>query len=400
MANRVRLAVAIVVALLLAWATFSHAMVTVTHARNPRMALRFDGDDPVALVRAAQAELAAATTRQNARRALEAARLSIRGYALNARAFQMLGMMDEGASTEEAVAKLMTFSNRLSRHDLSTQLALIEQAVRRNDVAAALDHYDITLRRSPASETLLYPVLTKALDEPAIRRRFIPYIQDPPPWMQRFLSYALANTTNPAALAQLSAEAGGFPKGPEYEDFDGFLIRRFADVNDYAGALRYYGRLGGDSERVLTSAEMTASSTDQRYAPITWQPFVLEGMNASFVTASGDQLHLEAQLESTFSGPIARKVLKLPPGTYSFSADQRSEDPGPVSRLAWRIGCPGTVPTLLFSRTEPLAQSATVRGTFAVTSGCPIQVITVEGTAGTETGGLDVSIGPVRIARN
>jgi hypothetical protein len=127
---------------------------------------------------------------------------------------------------------------------------------------------------------------------------------------------------------------------------------------------------------------------------------VLDGVNSTFVTAAEDRLQLEAQLESTFSGPIARKILLLPPGTYSFSAEQRTDNPGPLSKVTWRVTCAANAPTLLFSRTAELAESTIVRGAFTVTPACPIQVILVDGNAGTESGGLDLSIGPVRVVRN
>ena len=49
---------------------------------------------------------------------------------------------------------LFHFASSLSRRDVPTQLWLIEDAVRKNDIPGALSHYDAALRSSLASQQI------------------------------------------------------------------------------------------------------------------------------------------------------------------------------------------------------------------------------------------------------
>ncbi len=395
-----RLAVAIIGTGILGWASLSHAIVTVTHARNPNVALRVDGQDPVALVGKAQLDLSTKPSRKNAQAAIEASRASIRELALNSPGFQLLGFAGQGFENSDKIGERVAFSGRLSRRSLRTHLWLVEEAVRRNDVAGALEQYDLALRSNPSSQSLLFPALTRAMDEPVIRRRFMRYMESPPPWLQAFLRTALASSTNPKSLAELAQEAGGLPEGPEYEPFNAEVIRRLADAGDYAAAVEFYRQMSGNSAAVLATAQMTVASSDTRYSPITWQPYVIDGMDAAFVSAGGDAVQLAVDLESTFTGPIARKILTLSPGRYTLAIAHEAERPGPFSRVTWRLACAGScAPTFIFDKSEPVQQRTVVRGSFEVSPACPVQMLSLDATSGVETGSLNLLVGPVQLSR-
>jgi len=349
----VKAALAVAAAAVLGWSAIADALVNITHTRNPKFALRLDAHDPVALVRHAEVLLAAGDADASAK-VTAALRESVRAQALNPRAFQLLGFASEGSEASAKIGELMAFSNRLSRRNLPTQLWLIEEAVGRNDVARVLELYDIALRSRPSSEAWLFPVLSGAMDEPVIRRHFLPYMHSRPPWLQAFLRTAITTTSNPQAIADLVVEAGGMPQLREYRDFNGQLIGSLASHGDYTGALEFYRRLPRTDPGVTRTAAMTRSTTDPRYAPVTWQIYQLDGIDATFVATSKEGVQIAAQLDTTYVGPIAQKLLQLAPGTYDLVADHDAPDATALSLLTWRVKCAGENGAVLVVRENGL----------------------------------------------
>lgn len=95
------------------------------------------------------------------------------------------------------------YAQALSRRDLRTQLWMIEDAVGRGDVPAALRQYDITLRVFPNLGEMLYPVLASASTEPAIRTALIKILVGRPPWAEDFISFIAAKGSDPRSTIAL-----------------------------------------------------------------------------------------------------------------------------------------------------------------------------------------------------
>ena len=114
-----------------------------------------------------------------------------------------LGLLAELRGDLVAARRDFGFAQRLSRRDLSSELWLIEDAVRRGDVAEALRHYDIALRTQAGATDILYPVLARASVDPAIMPLLADRLLARPPWTDSFVVFLANATDQPAMVAEL-----------------------------------------------------------------------------------------------------------------------------------------------------------------------------------------------------
>ncbi|MFV3464693.1 hypothetical protein ACNJFH_21305, partial [Mycobacterium tuberculosis] len=91
-------------------------------------------------------------------RAWRLAQAALQRDPMSVRAVSTLAFLAAEKGNAVQAARLLAYSERLSRRDLPTQLALIETKVQANDVVGALVHYDRALRTSKTSEAILVPV--------------------------------------------------------------------------------------------------------------------------------------------------------------------------------------------------------------------------------------------------
>lgn len=365
--------------LALTWGAISQTVGFTFQSRNPQLALKLDADNPVALVRDAQTQIATGGAQGEGRDAvLSAARTSIRELPLNAAAFRLYGLVQSANSDLAATGRQVALADRLSRRDLGAQLFLIEDAVRRNDVAGALRHYDTALRVEESSRAILFPILTEAMREPVIRRHFRPYMKDPPPWLEAYLRFAIGNASQPTAIAALATESGGFPQGAVFASRNKEMLSVLVGAGQHREAIAFYRSIDDADAAVLRSIGFGENTTNSAYTPITWQPFELDGLDALFLAGEGGTLELEARVESGYSGPILRKLLALPRGQYRFSTQHRSEGYQPFDTLRWQAICVGsTTGALALDEGADIAAEVSVTGTLDVGDDCAQQMLTL-----------------------
>lgn len=367
------------IALVIAGSAALHSASFALQARDPGLALKIDSTNPVALVRKAHQELmTGAAGRGGGADALASAREAIREQPLNAPAFRLYGLVRVANADLDAIGAQIAMSDRLSRRDVGAQLFLIEDSVRRNDIAGALRHYDTAMRADRASRALLFPVLTSALSEPLIRQRFKPYLASPPPWMESFLRSAISTSKDPSSLAALAIESGGFPDGDEYGSIHTELMVALEAANQLPQLARYYRSIGTAPQSNLTSLAFTEANTDRALAPVSWLPYATDGIDSTFVSTGGAGLELETTMNQGFAGIIARKLTALRPGNYTLRAPMRAENFYPGDTVRWQVSCPGTGNgKILFNATAELADQFSVGGRFSVPNDCPVQKIEI-----------------------
>jgi hypothetical protein len=373
------------------------ALAFATQSVSPELALSIDPGNPVALARRAEAQLAAGDPGMDGAKIGRIAKQSIRSLALNAPAFRLYGLVQTGNGDMGRLGEQMAMANHLSRRDLGTQLFMIEDSVRRNDVAGALAAYDDALRIARSSRSILYPVLTEAMQEPLIRQRFVRYIQARPPWLESFLRYAITNSENPASIAELALTAKGFPTGTAYSSLNTELLSVLVEKDEYQMAIRYYRSLKSADPAVLTSLAISKASTDAAFAPVTWQPYSLTGIDAAWVAADKDSVDLEATLEAGYTGPVARKVLALAPGSYELTAPFRSDANGADQTLSWKISCPAGA--VLLDVSAQLAEKGALAGRFSVPADCPAQIVLISTRTVPGLGSIDLVLSSPRLSR-
>src|SRR4051812_41959266 len=140
------------------------------------------------------------------RRADELARKALRQDPTAVVAASMLGLNAQFRGDTAAARRLFGYAEGLSRRNLVTQLWGIEDAVGRNDIPAALRHYDIALRTSSRASEVLFPILASATSDHQIRRALTGTLTLRPLWANAFLDYLAANAPDPLSVTALFME--------------------------------------------------------------------------------------------------------------------------------------------------------------------------------------------------
>jgi len=386
-----RLLAAIAGSLLVAYGAATSAAVNVFHTELPALALSFDDDDPVALIRDAQINLAAGAIPPGGNDAiLGVVRQSVSDLPINAPAFRLYGLASATNADLPGVREQMAVSERMERRDAAAQLWLIEDAVERNDITRALQHYDTALRIEESTRAVLYPALTDAMESDVIRRRFLPYMARPP-WLESFLRFAVSRTKDPVAIAELAKLSKGFPKGSAYSSLDRELLTQLVASEDFAEAIAHFRRIDAVEKNVASGLELTTASTSETFRPITWQPFSINGIEPFVLAApaGGGKVEIEAEMEAGYTGPVARKVIALKPGRYAMSAKFRSEDFGTQDQANWRTFCAGSRGAdPLVNEVFDLAEEMAINTSFTVPADCPVQLVLVSVDTTIRTGYL------------
>ncbi|GAB5348757.1 hypothetical protein [Alteriqipengyuania sp. 357] len=395
---------AIVVAtILLAISATTSALVNFLHEPAPQLALTIDPQDPVALATDMQTRLAAGGVLTGGQRAIGAvARRSVTRAPINPEALRLSGLASS-AGGEDAVSNAsiqMRLANRMSRRDLASQLWLIEDAVNRNDVAAALYHYDVALRVRDSVRPLLYPVLTQALEEPVIRKRFLPYMEAKPRWLPSFLRFAVANSEDRRSLAALSRAAGGFPEGESYASLDAELMVGLVQQSAWQSAVDHLKRTTDAADELLTTIEMSPNNTDLDFAPFVWRPMPVDKIQSGFFASESGPVELELVVESGYQGGVATKTLGLTPGNYRVRANIRAQDAFRGAQMRWLLRCgeEGS-PRYPVNETFPVERENPVDVAFVVPSGCPTQELQLGLMTSPAPGNMTITISDPKLVR-
>lgn len=399
----IRGAVAGGLALALAWFSFAGAVTNVFHRRNPDTALKFIGDDAVAL--AAQADrrsTAAGVEAADDPEILAAARESLSRQALNPVALRVLGISASIKGGFEAGRPAMAAANRLTRRDLATQFWLIEEAVSRGNVAGALSHYDHALRTKPGSQQVLFPVMTVAVEDPVLWPAFDRYVREPAPWLGDFARFAVRNTKQPGVIARFFQRSGGLPRDEAFAALEAELLKRLVEAGTFAEASRYYRSLNGADPAILAETGFTGATTQEKFAPLTWELFAGPGISSAFLRdEKGEAIRLHATMETSATGAIARKIVYVAPGNYRFRAVQRTGAPAEGAVARWEMRCGASRGgNVLWSKQAPLApEGATIEDVIAIPAGCDAITVRLLSAAGTAPNGIEAIFGPASLVR-
>ena len=304
----------------------------------PEIARKVDPGNALALATTADQQILANPVR-NSPAAGALALQSLRRQGLNAYALRILGYAADTRGQSAKAAALIDLSAKISRRDRGSQIWLIEQAVRANDIPAALHHYDIALRTTDSSADLLVPILTGALDEPAVRTAFVPYARARPFWMEAFLAYAIAQSTHPERIAAMMNNAGALAD-PRNRELATRLIERLLVGGWNGPAQRIFLAVPGNTRSRLISPALDARDRTGADGAIGWRMLTTPVAQASLdagLEGAVPVLHIEANGDG--SGRMAEKALFLPPASYQFTARTASGRPEAPGTIQWRLEC-------------------------------------------------------------
>jgi hypothetical protein len=276
-------------------------------------------------------------------------------------------------------AALMAEAQRLSRRDYPTQEWLIEQALRRGNVAVAMQHFDIGMRSSQASRQYLFPMLANASADPrfaaAIKRR----LRERPEWRFEFVDYMVRFEPDPKRGLDFAREFLN-PRVPdERADLVAF-IGRLSAAGEYSSAWELYTRFALG----LKASGVRDGGFEGRedIAPFGWaltqEPDLEAHRELSPEGGKGHVLVLEAN--SGRIGQVARQLLKLDAGDYKLRAVMGNVPQDAFERPQVTITCAARteVPSLLALKAATPGQAPRgVEDRFSVPQPCQFQWLTI-----------------------
>lgn len=385
-----------------AWLSFIHAVANVTWQQNPDMALRFVPDHPLALSRKADELFAEKQDPATLKKVEAMAKESLRGGALNPVAIRLLGYVADVRGDRKKARELMLLSQKVSRRDFGTQLWLIEDAVARNDKKQALYHYDIALRTTPSSFSILLPTLTGALNDPEVRVALAPYLKTAPEWVPAFLGEAINTAENPANVADVLVKAGSLPDRDDYRALSNSLLSQLAAKSKFTAFRQYYLSLPGSKDGSLQTAGLTKATVNLRYPAAGWQLVENPVIGGSFSQADKQDRHtLTAFAGSGERGELMRKYLFLRPGTYRLVAQYAAQDGAPDAEIRWELQCLSAAgnKSMWFTGTPVRKGKSSDTKDFVLDASCPNQMLMLQVAGGSSQLGAEFTLQSVDIIR-
>jgi hypothetical protein len=332
---KARLAIIPLVLVAAIFATFD-AGAHIWREINPDWALRFHPHDSAAL--AAQSDqkmIENAGKGTDAKRFGRLARIALRSDPLNARALRQLGLANQEAGQAGISVQLMSLAQRVSRRDFGTQAWWIEHFVARDDIAGALDHYDIALSCNPEGRKLLFPVLIQALDDPEIRKSFSKFVKLRRPWFRDFLEQAVETSRHPENLAEMIMRSGGLPHENDYRVLETRLLWQLAAYSQNLVAREFYLALPDGDSAMLNDMSITSSTANQRFGPLTWA-FSDETDVSAMLDDNG---HLWIRAASGKSAVAIQRTIYLPAGAHIFTQTLALPAGQMGAKTRWELLC-------------------------------------------------------------
>jgi hypothetical protein len=294
----------------------------------------------------------------------------------------------------EQTARLLALTQRITRRDLPTQLALIERAVQAGDTQQALRHYDEALRSNRRSWPLLLPILAQAAAQPAVAAPLADILAREPQWLYPFYQEWAAKSPEPRAMVLLSQEMQKRGK-PLNRDIRVGLLSRLIGAGDWT-------LLRAELARSMPGCrpDQCIDAGFRRFGilpPVDWSPGAVEKALVVRAPASDDQGHA---LEYSFNGPgealLARRLMLLPQGSYGFSHALRPGNTPTMGDVTVTVTCADATGAVLSAARNGGATRQTVA---RIPAGCPAQWLGLQVASG-DSGTVSGRIEQLRVRRH
>lgn len=376
-----------------------NAFSNITRRKNPDLALMVWPSEPVALTLNADRAFQSKQDVQTLDKVERHIKRALRFQAYNATAVRLLGYVADARGKEASARHLVNTAARLSRREFGAQIWLIEEAAQKEQLATALMHYDIALRTTFDSRSVLFPTLIDALGRPDVQRALIPYINQAPSWMLDFIPEAIAKIEDPSDLASVMIASNKSAEISQYRNFPNLLLNQLESKRKYSAYRRYYSTLPHAKLSSLRSVNLGKSN----YPSAGWQLF--EGVTAgsSLVTGNDESgYQLQAFAAGNGGGLVARKLLFLVPGRYLLAANYSTLVAGVDGKIVWQLQC---LSEFLESEFKIVDQQIvqgnnSISGEFIIPNNCETQYLNIILTGGDTQSGSEILLSKVFLSAN
>lgn len=307
-----------------------------------------------------------------------------------------LGLILATDGDEPNARRLLTYAQRLSRRNVQTQLWSIEDAVTRNDVEGALRWYDVALRTKPEMSDMLYPVLSGAARDPAIRTALVRTLAKKPVWAENYIAYAARQENDPQGTAMLFTElrrSGVSIPQPARAA----VVNALLNAGKVDQAWDYYSTLRPGADR-LRSRDPRFAALLETPSLLDWTP-VNDSSIASSIQRTREGGSFEFSAPASIGGAVLQQVQLLPPGTYRLTGHSDGIEQEARALPYWALTCRSGQQEL---GRVAIPASATANGAFtgtiSVPASCPVQVLTLFAQPSDAIGGISGQMNKVVLA--
>jgi len=286
---------------------------------------------------------------------------------------------------EARAERLLAYSQRISRRDLRTQLTAIELAVARDDVAGALHHYDVALRTKKDAPGLLFPVLTSALGDDAIRTSLVRTLRDQPIWGVDFVRYVARSDADPTAAAALF-RALAAERFPVPGSASTALVNRLLTAGLFEDAWSYYAisRQGADRRR---SRDPNFKSLLEAPSVFDWVAMDGTGLSTALVPDPANGL-FDFTVSMGNGGVLLQQLQMLPQGDYVLEGRSSGIEQPAGSRPYWAVRCRSGQEIARIEMPNSSQDQGRFDGQVRIPANCPVQGLALVARSSDHIGGV------------
>jgi hypothetical protein len=286
-----------------------------------------------------------------------AAEAGLRNEPLNARALRLLGQVSDAAKNETDAAGFMQAAAKLSLHDNLTDSWLMLKSFAAKDYQSTVHYADVLLRTTPELSQYVVPILARIAEDKDSAGLIKTALAGDPPWRDQFFQMLPTSITDARTPLELLLALRTSANPPSPEDINRYL--NFL-VQHKLYELAYYTWLQFLPAEQLRNAGLLYNGGFE-IAP-TGSPFDWIMPEGSGVTVdiesrpdadSGHALLLDFQYGRVDYASVAQLIM-LAPGRYHFTGRFKGELVGPRG-LKWRVACAET-------RGDRLAEGPMING--------------------------------------
>ena len=379
---------------LIGYVTVAHAVAVVSKNRDATFAHTLAPGNGQISARLAKERFAADQAAGRVTPSADLAREALRQDAMAVEAVTTLGFQAQLRGDVGAARRLFAYAQRLSRRDLQTQIWAIEDAVTTGDIPRVLRHYDIALRTSKLAPDLLFPILTSAAADAAVRRNLIATLAAKPIWAPAFIAYVAENGPQPAISATLFL--GLKRAGLEIpSEATAAVVDDLVSANSTAQAWWYYAAMR-DVVDARRSRDPRFTATLMQPSVFDWTP-INDGVVSASIQRSGRGGLFDFAAPPGAGGAVLKQVQTLPPGIYRIQGHSTGIEQAEGSLPYWVLACREGAE--LGRVVVPSSDQGGGRfaGRFTVPVGCPVQTLTLVARPSDQMSGASGQIDHVQV---
>lgn len=327
--------------------------------------------------------------------AAKRAELALRQDATAVGALSVLGLQAQLRSEVERARELFGYSHRLSRRELRTQIWAIEEAVARGDIAGALEQYDRALRTSNKARQILFPVLARAIAEPAVRAELLEMMAAESTWRDAFVRYVAANAPEPEAVVAFFRRGASVDLPVKDEDRSR-LVNALMAKGATDDAWSFYASFRQGTDRSL-SRDADFTMDVEIPSVFDWTTFNPDGVSTSIQRGEeGGVVYFNAS--SGAGGTALRQTQLLTPGDYRLEGRSLGVEQPKYSRPYWVLTCRDgrELGRVLLPNSGDSWETFT--GRFNVPAGCSVQTLALVIRASDDIAGVQGRIDNAQLA--